>query len=78
MRNPHHLLAATLRAREMEQSELAAVTGHSVTYISLRMNRHEPWTLDDALLICERLDIPLERMSEFFHMSKKAKRRTTA
>ncbi len=59
-------LKALMYEREVVQADLAATLGRSQTYIVVRMNGKEPWSLDDVQTIGNMLEIPREQWLDFF------------
>lgn len=59
-------LKALLYEKELIQADLARELGRSGTYITVRMNGKEPWSLDDVQAIGEMLEIPREQWLDFF------------
>lgn len=51
---------------ECSQEELAIGIKRSVPYVSLRMNGHKPWDMDDVYRIIGFLQIPPEQMHTYF------------
>lgn len=52
--------------KELTQDDLAAVLGRGKTYVSRRMNGHEPWTFEDAGKLGGVLDIPRTEWADYF------------
>lgn len=59
-------LKALLYEKELIQADLAREVGRSGTYITVRMNGKEPWSLDDVQVIGKMLEIPREQWLDYF------------
>lgn len=66
---PFKKLRVELAVNEIEQQDIAKLIGRSVFYVSARMTGKAPWTLPEAYIICNRLDIPLEQLLDLFPLS---------
>ena len=52
--------------RELTQDDAAEVLGRGTTYVSRRMNGHEPWNFDDAEKLGGLLEIPRAEWADYF------------
>lgn len=56
-----HAVAAAVRARlawlDMSQKELALAIGHNQPWVSVRVNGHVPFTIEDLDEVCGAMDI---------------------
>jgi len=63
---PFNLLRAALHEADINQEYLCELTGRSKTYITMRMNAKAPWSQNDMYFLMDLLNIPYNRMHEFF------------
>lgn len=66
MRRKFSKLKALMFEQDVSQEYLAKKLGRGVTYLSKRMNAHEPFTTQDMKVIGSVLEIPRERWLEYF------------
>ena len=59
-------LKALMYEKEIRQIDLAPVIGRGIAYISSRLNGHEPWNCEEMVKIGELLEIPREKLLEYF------------
>ncbi len=58
------------------QPEIAKAMGKSVTYVSNRCTRKEPWTMDDVIFMANLFGLSDDETMQYFaHPSEKAKKR---
>ena len=63
---PKQLLYAALKANGIRQQDLCRMLERSTVYVADRMKVRKPWELDEVYAMCELLEIPLDRIPEFF------------
>ncbi len=61
-----HALKGAMWQNDINQAILAEKLGRCETYVSVRMNGKTEWDLADMYTICDLLDIPYEKLSEYF------------
>ena len=62
-------------ANNYTQPEIAKVMGKSLTYVSNRCTRKEPWTMDDVIFIADLFGLSDDETMQYFaHPSEKMKR----
>lgn len=68
MRNdkPYFKLRQQLFALGMTQEELCREIGKGQQYMSYRLNGKKSFTVDEAYMILDLLEIPQDRLTEFF------------
>lgn len=59
-------LRGEITAREMSHPEFAAKIGIGKTALSERLNGHKQWRLVEMYAALDALDLPHERMPEYF------------
>lgn len=59
-------LKALMYEKDFIQADLAREVRRSGTYITVRMNGKEPWSLDDVQAIGTMLEIPREQWLDYF------------
>lgn len=59
-------LRAELARIDCSQEEFAFEIKRSLPYISLRMNGHKPWDMDDVYRALKFLQLPPEQMAFYF------------
>ena len=52
--------------KELTQDEAARMLGRSTTYLSHRLNGHEPFDFADAAVLAGVLDIPRTEWADYF------------
>lgn len=59
-------LKALMYEQEFTQQDAAQALGRGKTYLSRRMNGHEPFNFEDARILGELLNIPRTQWVEYF------------
>ena len=72
---PKKPLHGALVTHGYRQQDLCRILDRSQTYVSDRMTVRKPWELDEVYAMCDLLEIPLDRIPEFFPAPKKILRR---
>ena len=67
MTKPFKRLRCKLLECDMRQQELADRLGVSPATISTRLSGRLPWSVPEAVQVAKILDIPMDRLSEFFY-----------
>ena len=67
MTKPFKRLRCKLLECDMKQQELADRLGVSPATISTRLSGRLPWSVPEAVQVAKILDIPMDRLSEFFY-----------
>ena len=62
----HAALRAELARNACSQEEFAFEIKRSLPYVSLRMNGHKPWDMDDVYRAMRFLQLPLDKMAYYF------------
>lgn len=63
---PKKPLHGALVAHGYRQQDLCRILTRSQTYISDRMTVRKSWELDEVYAMCKLLEIPMEKISEYF------------
>lgn len=66
MTKPFSVLRGALHEADIDQEYLCELTGRSKTYITMRMTAKAPWSQNDMYFLMDLLNIPYNRMHEFF------------
>ena len=72
---PKQLLYGALKASGIRIQDLCRMLGRSTVYVADRMKVRRPWELDEVYAMCELLEIPLDKIPEFFPAPIKVLRR---
>ena len=59
-------LYGALAAHGIRQQDLCYMLDRSQVYVSDRMKVRKPWELDEVYAMCKLLEIPMDKISEFF------------
>ena len=63
---PFAKLRAELTLRSWRMEDLGDAIGIPGKSVSLRLRAVVPWSLPEAFKVCEVLEIPIEKLPEFF------------
>ncbi len=72
MKKPFHNLRVALKEKDVDQAYLARHLGCGRSYITSRINAHEPWSLDDCYKLLTLVGHGPESIYEFFPPEGKA------
>lgn len=73
---PDIISLAALARNDRRAEDIANVLGKSNSYVSSRMNGRYPWTLDDAYIILDFLNLEAADILKYFPPTEKKKRKT--
>jgi hypothetical protein len=63
---PKKPLYGALAAHGIRQQDLCRMLDRSQVYVSDRMKVRKPWELDEVYALCKLLEIPLDKIPEYF------------
>lgn len=59
-------LKTVMYANDIDQKMLSGVIGKSQTYVTRRITGRAPFDMDEVYTICDYLQIPYEKIPEYF------------
>lgn len=64
--SPQNNLRGRMCMFDVDQTHLARLLKRGSTYVSLRLNGHALWSMEDALTMMKAFHIPRERFLDYF------------
>ena len=71
---PYWKLRGQFHSCGVRDKEVAQAIGRSDGTLSLKMRGHNPWTSKEITSICKLLDIPQEKIGEYFFPEVKSRK----